>query len=223
MTHLEIELRELKSETVKLFNLVLSQLEKSKTAMEKLDKDLAREVVYTERRVNSYELKIDRDSENLIALFNPVAADLRFVLATLKINTNLERAGDIAEGIAKFVIDSDQPFDKKLLKDSRVMEMFTEGIKMLEISLTAFETENTELVRRIFQQDEILDEVNDNANKIIRDYIAANPDKIMTTLNLLSVIRRLERVGDQTKNIAEEIIFYVEAKVLKHLKKTEKD
>ena len=71
----------------------------------KLDKDLAREIRVNEKRVNAYELKIDRDCENTIALFNPVAIDLRFVLASLKINSNLERIGDIAEGISRFVLN----------------------------------------------------------------------------------------------------------------------
>ncbi len=73
------------------------------------DKDLAREVVLKEKRVNGSELKIDRDCENIFALFCPVAIDLRFLLAVLKINTNLERIGDIAEGIAKYVIDAEVP------------------------------------------------------------------------------------------------------------------
>ncbi len=83
--------------------------------MYKKDRDLAREVVSTEKRVNAYELKIDRDCEDILALFAPVAIDLRFLLAVLKINMNLERTGDIAEGIAKFVIDLPEDFDAQLL------------------------------------------------------------------------------------------------------------
>ncbi|MBL8103852.1 MAG: phosphate transport system regulatory protein PhoU, partial [Anaerolineales bacterium] len=98
MTHLDTELKALKEDMHEMFRLVLSQLEKSKTALISLDKDLAREVIVNEKRVNSFELKLDRDCENIIALFNPVAVDLRFVLASLKINSNLERIGDIADG-----------------------------------------------------------------------------------------------------------------------------
>ena len=105
MTHLDTELKNLKTDMIEMFGLVLSQLNKSQEALINLDKDLAREVLINERRVNGFELKIDRDCENIIALFNPVAVDLRFVLATMKINSNLERIGDIAEGICQFVLN----------------------------------------------------------------------------------------------------------------------
>ena len=105
MTHLDTEISRLKTDLNEMFSIVITQVEKSKTALFNLDKDLAREVKVNERRVNSFELKLDRDCENIIALFNPVAVDLRFVLASLKINSNLERIGDIAESIALYVID----------------------------------------------------------------------------------------------------------------------
>jgi phosphate transport system protein len=92
----------------------------------------------------------------------------------------------------------------------------------METVLEAFDKEDTTLARQVFKQDELVDEININANKIVADYIRANPDKIEGALYLLSIIRKLERVGDQAKNMAEEIIFYIEAKVLKHRSKTEK-
>ena len=91
MSHLNIELQDLRSNILEMFELVQTQLTKSKESFLQLDKDLAREVVINEKRVNGFELKIDRDCENIIALFNPVAIDLRFVLACMKINSNLER------------------------------------------------------------------------------------------------------------------------------------
>jgi phosphate transport system protein len=168
--------------------------------------------------VNAYELKIDRDCENIFALYNPVAVDLRFVLAALKINNNLERTGDIAEGIGKFIISNESPFDDNLLKVTQMIKMFDVSTSMLLDVLTAFENEDTALARSIFKQDEILDNLNLNASSVIADFIRKNPDKLEQALYILSTIRNLERVGDQAKNIAEEIIFYVEAKVLKHKK-----
>src|SRR5476649_2205413 len=106
MTQIETEITALKKELVSMWMLVQSQLNKAKDAMTNFDKDLAREVLVKEKRVNSFELKIDRDCENIFALYCPVAIDLRFLLAALKINTNLERIGDIAEGIAKYIIQS---------------------------------------------------------------------------------------------------------------------
>ena len=118
MTQLEIELQLLKNEVLNMWNLVRSQLAKAKVSLIEYDKDLAREVVLKERRVNGSELKIDRDCENIFALLTPVAIDLRFVLAVLKINSNLERIGDIAEGIAKHIILSEQSFQIELLESS---------------------------------------------------------------------------------------------------------
>jgi phosphate transport system protein len=222
MSHLDIELQHLKAETMKMWSLVNLQLVKGKESLLRLDKDLAREVILSERRVNAYELKLDRDCENIFALFNPVAVDLRFVLAVLKINNNLERTGDIVEGIAKFVLNVDNSFDTRLLELTRAVEMYAAANSMMEGVLEAFDREDTSLARKVFQQDELLDDINIKANSIIADYIRSNPDKVDAALYLLSIIRKLERVGDQAKNMAEEIIFYIEAKVLKHRSKIEK-
>jgi phosphate transport system protein len=222
MSHLDIELQQLKAETLKMWALVNLQLRKGKDSLVNLDKDLAREVILSERRVNAYELKLDRDCENIFALFNPVAVDLRCVLAVLKINNNLERTGDIVEGIAKFVTNVDNTFDKQILQVTRAVEMYEAAIDMMDEVMEAFDKENTSIARRVFQKDELLDDINLKANAAIAEYIRSNPDKIESALYLLSIIRKLERVGDQAKNMAEEIIFYIEAKVLKHRSKIEK-
>ena len=201
-----------------MWNLVIQQLKKTQAALITFDKDLAQEVIANEKRVNGMELIIDRECENIFALFNPLAVDLRFVLAILKINNNLERSGDIAEGIAKFITNVNLPFDKKLLEVTQVLVMHEEATSMLNDVLEAFEKEDTKLARKIFHRDELLDEINLKSNKIVADYIRANPDMIEQGLYIISTIRKLERVGDQCKNIAEEIIFYLEAKVLKHKK-----
>ena len=216
MTQLEIEIGLLKKEVTDMWNLVIMQLDKARTALMQFDKNLAREVVLKERRVNGHELKIDRDCENIFALLTPVAIDLRFVLAVLKINSNLERTGDIAEGIAKHIILSEQSFSTKVLEATNLIKMYDEAISMLEDALAAFEREDTELARSVFKKDEFLDHINENANETVARIIKDIPQEMDTALNILSIIRKLERVGDQSKNMAEEIIFYVEAKVLKH-------
>jgi len=216
MTHLDVEIKSLKTDMMEMFTMVRSQLAKSREALVRLDKDLAREVMVNEKRVNSFELKLDRDCENIIALFNPVAVDLRFVLASLKINSNLERVGDIADGIARFIINIKLEPELDLLEKTRLLEMFDTATGMLNDVALAFENEDTKLARSIFKNDEILDEINQDANGVIAEYIRTNTDRINQSLYLLSIIRKLERVGDQSKNIAEEIIFYIEAKVLKH-------
>src|ERR1700759_2912147 len=216
MAQIETELQLLKTEAINMWTLVNSQLSKARQAFLTFDKDLAREVVLKEKRVNGSELKIDRDCENIFALFCPVAIDLRFLLAVLKINSNLERIGDIAEGVAKYIIEAESPFSEELLKESRILPMYEESVNMLVDTQDAFEKEDTILARSVFKKDDFLDNVNKGSHKVLEDHILKHPEDTAQALWILSTIRKLERVGDQAKNIAEEIIFYLEAKVLKH-------
>ena len=220
MTQLEIEIAAVKTEVLSMWALVESQLQKVKSALLHQDRDLAREVALKEKRVNAFELKIDRDCENLFALFCPVAVDLRFLLAALKINTNLERIGDIAEGIARYVIEATGEFDENMMQSTQLVHMFDEALNILTDTRIAFETEDTSLARSIFKRDEVLDVINIAAIDRIAANIKAAPETTKDGLYTLSIIRKLERAGDQTKNMAEEIIFYVEAKVLKHENKS---
>jgi len=222
MTPLENEINAVKKELVDMWILVQSQLNKAKEAMIQFDKDLAREVLIKEKRVNSFELKIDRDCENIFALHCPVAIDLRFLLAALKINTNLERIGDIAAGVALYVVESSVNFDKDTLEKTQLIRMYEEAVNILMDTRTAFEKEDTVLARSIFKRDDVLDAINDASPNTVADVIRADINTLPEALYILSIIRKLERVGDQSKNIAEEIIFYVEAKILKHLESSKK-
>lgn len=217
MTHLENEIAGVKRELVNMWILVQSQLNKAREAMVQFDKDLAREVLIKEKRVNSYELKIDRDCENIFALYCPVAIDLRFLLAALKINTNLERIGDIAAGVALHVVESTVNFDTRALESTSLLRMFDEATNIFIDTRTAFEKEDTVLARSIFKRDDVLDAINENAVETVSAVIRQDLNSMTEALYMLSIIRKLERIGDQSKNIAEEIIFYVEAKILKHL------
>ncbi|HNF47879.1 MAG TPA: phosphate signaling complex protein PhoU [Chitinophagales bacterium] len=221
MNYLEQEIYQLKISTLELWDLVLSQLNKSKEALQHYDKNLAREIKATEKRVNALELKLDRDCENIIALYNPVAVDLRFVIAVLKINMNLERSGDMAEGIAKYILKSESQFASTLMEQARIIYMLDEAIVMLEMVRMAFEQEDAKLARQVFEKDEILNSINKSIEQVIGAYIIEYQQDIPNALHILSSIRKIERVGDQSKNIAEEVIFYLEAKVLKHMKKRE--
>lgn len=199
-----------------MHRLVRMQVSKCRDAYARFDTDLAREVISNEKHINALELKIDRDCENMLALFNPVAVDLRFILAALKINTNLERTSDNAEGIARYVLDLGKPFSEEIQKDYEVEEMFRVAIGMVDDATEAFIHEDTALARKVFQKDDLLDAINRKATQTTLRYIAENRPDSLHYLNTMSIIRKLERVGDQTKNVGEEIIFYIEAKVLKH-------
>ena len=171
MTHFDTELQKLKSSLMEMWRLVIDQLEKSKEVLENYDKNLAQGVLSNEKRVDAYELKINMDCENILALFTPVANDLRFILAVMKITYNLERIGDYAKTIAKIVQESEKPFHRKDLKESQIGMMYKNAGGMISGTLEAFSKEDVLIARDIFKHDEKLDKVNRNANDIIEGLI----------------------------------------------------
>lgn len=219
MTHLDSELAQIKQQVIEMMDLVKSQLAKGKDAVLTFDKDLVHEINANENRVNAMELNIDRDVENALALYSPVAVDLRFVMASFKISADLERVGDNAVGIAKYIHNVDQQLSQQHLDKIRFTEMYENALTILDDVFEAFEKEDTKLARKVFIKDAILNEINSNAAPIAVELIKENPEKTQNYIYLLSIIRKLERVGDLAKNIAEELIFFSEAKVLKHRKK----
>ena len=219
MTHLDSELKQIKQQVIEMMTLVRNQLAKGKNAVLTFDKDLVHEINANEKRVNAMELSIDRAIENTLALYTPVAVDLRFVMASFKISADLERIGDNAVGIAKYINHVNEQLTAAELDKIKFVEMYENALLMLENVFEAFEKEDTKLAREVFVKDKVLNKINLNAASITIQFIQQTPDKINNYFYLLSIIRKLERVGDLAKNIAEELIFYIEAKVLKHHKK----
>jgi len=222
MKFLEKEMTALRNEVLDMWALVCSQLEKTKEALTKNDKDLAREVISREKRVNAYELKIDSDCENYIALYNPVAIDLRLVLSLLKINLTLERIGDFTEGISRFVIETHDDKYKSLIEEMRLGDMFDELLEMLAAARQSLEKEDTKMAGCIFAKDDFVDNLFREAMQKIAEYIQKHPEDALTCIYIAILGRRLERIGDHCNNIVEEIVFYIDAKVLKHAGKLDK-
>lgn len=223
MKVIDQEINALKNSISEMWSLVRQQLFNAGEAMLTGDKELAYKVISRERRVNAFELKIDSDCEDIIALYAPVAIDLRFVLAMYKINTNLERLGDFAESIARFAgnLPEGEPIDPDLIKETRVQVMLQELLDMLALAQEAFEKEDSEIASRIFLKDNLVDEINVASTKIIANYIEQHPGSALIGLYMAGVIRKMERFGDHCTNIAEELIFYLDAKVMKHLGKAD--
>jgi phosphate transport system protein len=219
MNHLETEIQSLKNNVVEMWHLVNSQLDKSQKVLTDFDKNLCQNIKVNEKMVDTFELMIDKDCENILALYSPVAIDLRFVLSVLKVNYNLERIGDYASGISKLVNDLENPIKEELFSSTKVELMFNLCKELLKESLASFEHENNWETRNILCRDKAINKINKEATKIVSDYIINNPADVMSAMNVLSIIRKLERVGDHIQNIAEELIFFMEAKVLKHQKK----
>lgn len=216
MTHLHEQLDQLREDLSDMAFLVQSQLSKSIASLLEKDEDLANEVLHNEKRVNAYELKIDKDCENIFALLTPLAHDMRLVFATLKINADLERIGDYADGIARLVILGHKQFDKVLVEKIQVEEMYDIAAAMLRDVIVAYTENDSRLARTVFSTDLQVNKINGQAVPIVVEYCKAANENLEQALHLLSIIHKLERVGDHVTNIAEEIIFFKEARILKH-------
>ncbi|WP_018476727.1 phosphate signaling complex protein PhoU [Pontibacter roseus] len=224
MSHIDIELDTLRGKLMEMWDLVEYQLQSGREAMLNADHDLARKVVKLGKKVNNYDVKIDRMCENLLALYTPVAVDLRLVLATLKINANLERIGDTAEGISMYVQNRVGTYNPEMLDITRAVIMYDEALAMFHDCRLAYIANDTDQARAILKRDKMLNKIYRKSEDIIAHYLRNNPASIEEGLALLSIIKKLERVGDQVTNISEEIIFYQDAKVVKHKsKKKNKD
>lgn len=223
MSHLDNEIKLLKDNILEMMFLVKNQLEKGRKALDNFDEEVAHEIMANEKRVDSLELTIDRDCEEVLALHNPVAVDLRFVMAAFKINSDLERVGDHANSIAKYIVDYGQQVDEETRKKMRMDVMYDTSVKMMSNVFNAFITEDTDLARKVFKLDNTLNEINREVSEVTSELIKNDIENTKNYLYLFSIIRKLERVGDLTKNIAEELIFFIEAKVLKHKKMKSKE
>ncbi len=220
MTILEQALKELKDLVIELGQEVYGQVQRAHQALLTFDKKLALIVNEREKRVDALELQVDRECENILALYSPVATDLRLVLASLKINIYLERAGDNANSIAKYILQSEQPFPQELLTTLRIPEAFETAERMLSLALQAYESEQTDVAGEVFHLDTTVNEINKYAAARLEELVRKDVDRYLHAgLYALSTVRKLERIGDLSKNIIEEVVFYVEAKVLRHKKK----
>lgn len=225
MPHIDVELDKLKVKLLEMWDLVEYQLQSGREAMLNGDQELAKQIIKRDRKVNQFDVKIDRMCENFFALFTPVAVDLRLVLAVLKINANLERIGDTAEGIARFSKKLEAPVSVELLELTNLLPMYDEAMAMFADCRVAFKNNDPVLAKSVIKRDRVLDKIYRKSDAIVTKYMANNPERISEALAILSIIKKLERVGDQVTNIAEEVIFYREAKVVKHKqdKKKKKD
>ena len=216
MTHLEHEMQLLKAEILDMAQLVSQQMKDSLLSLAKMDKQLSIEIIATEKQVNAMELKIDRTCEGIFALYNPVAQDLRLVLAQLRINYNLEKIGDISASVAKFVKKSLNYNYASLIENTHALQMFEEANDLLIDVMTSFEKEDADLAKNILKRDKALNQQNQQARTYIINQIKIDPENVEEYLKMLSLVRKLERAGDQSKAIAKEIIFFVEAKIVKN-------
>ncbi len=215
MATIEPELQALRENLLDMLSMVKAQLEKCRTAILDRDDALAEAVIADERRINGQELAIDRDCENILALHTPVATDLRLVLATLKISNDLERIADSAKSLAKVLKDAGKR-EFKWMKQMQIPDMLDILVAMLKEMGTALRKNDTRPALKAAKRDVDLNACYKKAIKTTVDLIIKYPDDGKSVLMLMLMVRNLERSGDLTKNISEEIVFHMEARVLKH-------
>ncbi|MBO8440701.1 MAG: phosphate signaling complex protein PhoU [bacterium] len=213
----DTELKSIQREIIRMWTLVYDQMERAKQAVMEFDKNVAKQITIRERLVDAFELKIDSEIEDFIALYTPVAIDLRFVLAMLKINNDLERIGDYAYSIARFVNESDAAgLDKELTERLRMEEMFSTVLEMMTSLRQSLEEMNPAHAISVIAMDDTLDSLNAESNTILVEYAKKDLEAIPLLMGLGSTFRKLERTGDHLTNIAEEIVFFIDAKIIKH-------
>jgi phosphate transport system protein len=213
-THFQQELQELKENLLKMAGLVEEAISEAVRSLVKRDSDLARKTFEGEDKINAMELAIDESCLKLLALRQPMAADLRFITSAMKIVTDLERMGDQAVNIAERAISLNQEPQLKPYIDIPKMAEITQS--MVKDVLDAFVNQDPKLARSVCERDDLVDGLNDQVFRELLTYMFQDPQTIIRAVHLMIVCRCLERIADHATNLAEDVIFMLDARVIKH-------
>ncbi len=205
----------LKEKITEMATLVEDMLEEAKAGLLNKDGNLLKTVIEKkEPVVNSMEVETDEFCTEIIALYEPKASDLRFVLTALKMNNDLERIADHAVNISEsglFLIE--RPQVKPLIDIPRMAD---EAISMIKDSIMAFLQGDAKLAREVLQRDDVVDSLRDQIIRELLTYMASDPSTIERSLELIRIAHNLERAADLATNLSEDVIFMVEGKIIKH-------
>jgi len=212
--HFDEELNELKTRLLLMGGRAEAAVHKSIDALKQRDRALAEEIFAEDRAIDQLEIEIDERCIKLLALRQPVGQDLRFITSALKIVNDLERVGDHAVNIAQSAITlSHEPELKPLIDIPRMGAIST---RMLTEALDAFVRNDAAAARIILTEDDEVDHLKSQLFRELLSYMLEKPDTIARALELILVSRNLERVADLATNVAEEVVFIAEARVVKH-------
>jgi len=214
LRHFSIELEELHALLLQMGELVESSIRRSVQSLVERDKELAKAVMRDEPRVNQMQVEIDSKTTRLLALNQPVARGLRFLTATLKINTDLERMGDLAVNIAERAIALINLTAVKPLVDTPKMAALAQN--MLLKSLEAFVRADADLAQSILPSDDEVDALKDSVYQELVELMQRDPVTIPAAVDLIFVARNLERIADHATNIAEDVIFLAKGIDVRH-------
>jgi len=213
--HFDEELKELHKEILKMGVMAQEAIFKSTESLRLRDKVLAQGVLDSDKGIDQLELDIDEKCIDLIARYQPMAGDLRFIATALKINSDLERIADLAVDICQRSLDIiDKPILKPLIDIPKLSEI---AQKMVGDAIEAFVNRDAELARSVVRSDPAADTLRNRVqDELINDYMAHDAKTVDRAVPLLLIARYLERICDHSTNIAEDVIYMVEAKVVKH-------
>ena len=212
--HFRKELETIKKRILTLGSMVEDLVHYSVKAVDRVDADLADQIIKKDSEIDETEVDIEEECLKVLALHQPVAVDLRFIIAVIKINNELERIGDQAVNIAQRVqVIAKRPKPPFWFDYS---EMGEKAQKMLRMSLDALVNMDVDLAYRVITMDDEVDQIKSDAYDKIKQAIQELPERVGYYINLLLISRHLERLADHATNIAEEVIYLVEGEIFRH-------
>ena len=212
--HLRRDLSRLEAQLFRLGALVEASIKKATVALVERRVELAEEVIAGDAEIDAHEVEVEEECLKILALHQPVASDLRYLVAVLKVNNDLERMGDLATNVAERVLylASHEPLGVPL-EFERMVEVVR---RMVSESLDALVNQDPQAARRVCAQDDTVDEINRQMFRVLQERMLLDPSAIKRAVHTLSASRHLERIADLATNIAEDVVFTVEAEVIRH-------
>ncbi|MCK5322753.1 MAG: phosphate signaling complex protein PhoU [Desulfobulbaceae bacterium] len=214
--HFHVELRKIKKKLLCLGEMVEERFLRAVQAVVTNDSELAKKIIVNDHKVDEMEVELEEECLKVMALYQPVAVDLRFLVSVIKINNDLERIGDEAKNIAQRLEIITKQADYDYIFDYSVMAKKTEN--MLKKSLEAFVNLDIDLAFSILPLDDEVDKIKRTAYDKIKEAMAQHPDHIGYLINLLLISRHLERIADHATNIAEDVVYMVDGEIIRHEK-----
>jgi len=213
--HFDQELKELKNDILKMGALAEESIYKSIEALKNRDREIAKDVIDSDINIDTLELAVDEKCIDLLARHQPMAQDLRFITTGMKINGELERIADIAVDIAQRTLElTDKPLLKPLID---IPKLTVIAQNMVRMAIDSFVKGDTELAKKVLLSDSDADSLRNLIQKeLIEDYMAKDSSTAPRAVQLLLITRFLERICDHATNIAEDVIYMVDAKVVRH-------
>jgi phosphate transport system protein len=212
--HFVEELEQLKTKLLEMSSLVEAAIQRSISAVIHKDRSAAEEVFRNEARINEIEIEIDEFAINLLALQQPMAADLRLIVAALKINTDLERMGDLSVNIAQRARSlMEEPVIKPMIDIPHIAGLVQ---SMVRKALDAFVNRDPDLARSVLASDDAVDSLRTACYHELVSFMEKDPQNIKQALDLLAVTRNLERIADHSTNVAEDVLFLVKGVDVRH-------